>query len=92
VDRLALLVRTAHPSALLRRVQWGISAAALMIKAGATGAFMGFVVLCFPTFFALRRIHSTRIRYWTNVIDTIFLASLPLLLMAEFVTLYGSFR
>jgi hypothetical protein len=55
-------------------------------------ASFGFVVVCFLTFFALRRIHSTRIGYWTNVIDTIFLASLTLLLMAGFVTLYGSFR
>ena len=55
-------------------------------------AAVGFVVVCYLIFFAIRRIHSTRIRYWTNLIDTLFLASLTLLLLAGFVTLYGSLR
>lgn len=49
---------------------------------------LGFVVVCYLVFFALRRAHSRNVRYWTNVIDFVFLGSLSLLVMAGFVVVY----
>lgn len=50
---------------------------------------LGFVIVCYLTFFALRHIHSPRAQYWNNVIDLLFLASLTLLVVAGFVTVYA---
>lgn len=50
---------------------------------------LGFVIVCYFTFFALRRLHSAKVRYWTNAIDVVFLASLTLLVMAGFVVVYA---
>lgn len=52
-------------------------------------ASLGFVVVCYFTFFALRHIRSERVRKWTNVIDMLFLSSLTLLVLAGFVTVYA---
>ena len=49
---------------------------------------IGFVVVCYFTFFALRHIYSKRVRHWTNIIDLVFLCSLTLLLFAGFITVY----
>jgi hypothetical protein len=52
-------------------------------------AALGFVVVCYLIFFALRHLHSARLRHWANAIDTLFLASLTLLLLAGFVAVYA---
>lgn len=49
---------------------------------------LGFVVICYLIFFALRHLHSKHIRQWNNVIDSLFLASLTLLLLAGFMVVY----
>ena len=50
---------------------------------------LGFVIVCYLVFFTLRRLHSKRVRLWTNVIDIIFLCSLTLLVMAGVVVAYA---
>ena len=50
---------------------------------------LGFVVVCYFIFFALRHVHSTRVHQWTNIIDVVFLFSLTLLVFAGFVTVYA---
>lgn len=52
-------------------------------------ASLGFVVVCYMTFFAIRHIHSPRLARWTDIIDLTFLASLTLLVIAGFVTVYA---
>ena len=49
---------------------------------------LGFVFVCYCTFFALRHLHTSRIQFWTAVIDVAFLFSLTLLVLAGFVTVY----
>jgi nitrate reductase gamma subunit len=49
---------------------------------------LGFVIVCYFIFFALRRIHSPRAQFWTTVIDFMFLMSLTMLVLAGFVTVY----
>ena len=51
-------------------------------------AAFGFVIVCYMTFFAIRHIQSPRLTRWTDVIDITFLASLTLLIVAGFVTVY----
>ena len=51
-------------------------------------ASLGFVIVCYMTFFAIRHLHSPRLARWTAVIDITFLASLTLLIVAGFVTVY----
>lgn len=52
-------------------------------------ASLGFVVVCFMTFFALRRVDSPKLARWTDVIDVMFLLSLTLVVLAGFVTVYA---
>ncbi len=52
-------------------------------------ASLGFLVVCYLIFFTLRRVQSQRIRYWTNLIDMVFLFSLTLLVTAGFVVVYA---
>ena len=52
-------------------------------------ASIGFVVVCFMTFFAIRHLQSPRLTLWTNVIDFAFLSSLTLLVVAGFATVYA---
>ena len=33
---------------------------------------MGFLVVCYLIFFTLRRLQSTSVKYWANVIDVVF--------------------
>ena len=49
---------------------------------------LGFLMVCYLIFFTLRRLHSKRVQYWTNVIDVLFLFSLTLLVAAGFVVVY----
>lgn len=49
---------------------------------------LGFLLVCYLVFFALRLLQSKRIRFWTNVIDALFLASLTSLVFAGFVVVY----
>ena len=49
---------------------------------------MGFLMSCYFSFFALRRLTSRHIRAWTNTIDIIFLCALTLLVAAGFVVVY----
>jgi len=52
-------------------------------------ASLGFVAVCFLTFFALRHIDSPKLGRWTDVIDMVFLLSLTLLVVAGFATVYA---
>ena len=52
-------------------------------------AALGFVVVCYMTFFAIRHIQSPRLARWTDLIDFTFLFSLTLLVIAGFVTVYA---
>lgn len=50
---------------------------------------LGFLFVCYFTFFTLRRLSSKRVHYWTNVIDVVFLCSLTLLVISGFVVVYS---
>lgn len=50
---------------------------------------LGFVVVCYFIFFALRHLGSERAQFWTNIIDVVFLFSITLLMLAGFVTVYA---
>lgn len=52
-------------------------------------ASLGFVVVCYMTFFAIRHIQSPKLARWTDVIDATFLFSLTLLVVGGFVTVYA---
>ncbi len=52
-------------------------------------AALGFVVVIYLIFFAMRRLESRRLTFWTNVIDTMFLVSLTLLIVAGFIVVYA---
>ncbi len=52
-------------------------------------ASLGFVVVCYMTFFAIRHIRSPQLPRWTDIIDLTFLSSLTLLVVAGFVTVYA---
>jgi nitrate reductase gamma subunit len=52
-------------------------------------ASVGFLVVCYLVFFAMRRVRAKKVQYWANLIDLLFLASLTLLVMAGFTTLYA---
>jgi hypothetical protein len=52
-------------------------------------ASIGFVIVCYMTFFAIRHIDSPRLQRWTDLIDFTFLLSLTLVVMAGFVTVYA---
>ena len=49
---------------------------------------VGFFAVCYIIFFTMRQHHPEKIRYWTNVIDVIFLFSITLMVMAGFVVVY----
>jgi hypothetical protein len=49
---------------------------------------LGFLVVCYFTFFTLRRLNSRRVLYWTNIIDAMFLASLTVLVFAGSIVVY----
>ena len=49
---------------------------------------LGFVIVCYFTYFALRHIHSVRAPLWAKVIDVVFFISLTLLMIAGFITVY----
>ncbi len=49
---------------------------------------LGFVVVCYLVFFAIRLIHTPRIVYWARVIDFLFLGSLTMQVIAGFLTVY----
>ena len=51
-------------------------------------AALGFVVICYLIFFALRHLHAKHLRLWNNVIDILFLASLTLILLAGSMVVY----
>ncbi len=52
-------------------------------------ASLGFVGVCYMTFFAIRHIESRHLQRWTDIIDITFLFSLTLLVIAGFVTVYA---
>ena len=52
-------------------------------------AALGFVVVCYMTFFAIRHVQSPKLGHWTNVIEFTFVSSLTLLIGAGFVTVYA---
>jgi len=51
-------------------------------------ASLGFVIICSCIFFALRHLHSAKVRRWTSIIDVLFLVSLLLLMAAGFAIVY----
>ena len=50
---------------------------------------LGFVMVCYMTFFAIRHIQSPKLARWTGVIEFAFVSSLTLLISAGFVTVYA---
>ena len=52
-------------------------------------ASLGFVLVCYMIFFAIRHMQSPRFHTWTDIIDFTFLAALTLLVVAGFVTVYA---
>jgi nitrate reductase gamma subunit len=50
---------------------------------------LGVVLVCYLIFFTLRHLTSPRIRFWNSAIDAVFLASLTLLLLGGFITVYA---
>jgi hypothetical protein len=50
---------------------------------------LGFLAVCYFTFFALRPLNSKRVHLWTNVIDVVFLCSLTLLVASGFIVVYA---
>lgn len=50
---------------------------------------LGFLIVCYLVFFALRRIRSPKVQIWTTMIDVVFLFSITLLVMAGFVVVYA---
>jgi hypothetical protein len=51
-------------------------------------ASLGFVVVCYLIFFALRHLHTERLQRWTGIIDILFLASLTVLIASGFTVVY----
>jgi hypothetical protein len=49
---------------------------------------LGFVVVCYLVFFAMRLLHTPRITYLSRFIDALFLGSLTMLVVAGFLTVY----
>ena len=49
---------------------------------------IGFFAVCYIIFFTLRQHHPEEVRYWTNLIDVVFLSSMTLLIIAGFVVVY----
>lgn len=49
---------------------------------------LGFVVVCYLVFFALKMLNSPRIGYWAKIIDVLFLGSLTMQVVAGFLTVY----
>ncbi|WP_051284439.1 hypothetical protein [Desulforegula conservatrix] len=52
---------------------------------------IGFLVVCYLIFFALRHLQSENIEKWTNAIDIVFLLSITCLVVAGFVVVYTVF-
>ena len=50
---------------------------------------IGFLFVCYCTFFTLQRLHSKNVRHWTKIIDLVFLCSLTLLVLSGFVVVYS---
>ena len=51
-------------------------------------ASVGFLLVCFLVFFALRQLDSKNLRYWTNTIDAVFLLSMSMLVFSGFLVVY----
>ena len=51
-------------------------------------SYVGFFAVCYIIFFTLRQHHPENVRYWTNLIDVVFLSSMTLLVIAGFVVVY----
>jgi len=49
---------------------------------------LGFVIVCYLVFFAMRLLHTKRITLLSRMIDTLFLGSLTMLVVAGFLTVY----
>jgi hypothetical protein len=49
---------------------------------------LGFVIVCYLVFFAMRLLHTHRITYLVRIIDVLFLGSLTMLVVAGFFTVY----
>jgi hypothetical protein len=50
---------------------------------------LGFVVVCYLVFFAMRLLHTSRINSLARFIDAMFLGSLTMLVVAGFLTVYA---
>jgi hypothetical protein len=49
---------------------------------------LGFVIVCYLVFFAMRLLRTNRITYLVRIIDVLFLGSLTMLVVAGFFTVY----
>ena len=52
-------------------------------------ASLGFVIVCYMTFFAIRHMQSPKLSHWADIIEFTFVSSLTLLIGAGFVTVYA---
>ena len=52
-------------------------------------ASLGFVIVCYMIFLAIRNIQSPNVNRWAVAIDVMFLLSLTLLVIGGFVTVYA---
>ena len=52
-------------------------------------ASLGFIIVCYSTFFTLRRLNSQNVEILTNFIDFVFFCSLTLLVISGFVVVYS---
>lgn len=50
---------------------------------------LGFVMVCYLVFFAIRQLQTNRLFVWARFIDILFLASLTMLVLAGFLTVYS---
>ena len=50
---------------------------------------LGFVIVCYLVFFAMRLLHTSRITSLARFIDAMFLGSLTMLVVAGFLTVYS---
>jgi hypothetical protein len=51
-------------------------------------AALGFVIVCYLVFFAMRLLHTPRITHLAKIIDVFFLGSLTMLVIGGFLTVY----
>jgi hypothetical protein len=86
--------------ALLSVAPWRASALPWSVLSSTTGlnrftddlfllSSLGFVVVCYLVFFAVRQLHSSRLLLWARFIDILFLGALTMQVLVGFLTVYS---